>query len=342
MGPGTALILFALLLLATALVLRPRRGIAALLLRGRRANLRIEMEDALKHLYKAEYRGAEGTPESLAGALQIGQAHASRVITDLKRAGLVHEGSTARLTEEGRAYALRVIRTHRLWERYLADRTGVAPGEWHTQAEEREHFLSEADVEQLSARLGHPRYDPHGDPIPTASGELPAAVGVPLTHLEPGDCARIVHLEDEPREHYDRLVALGLSPRMTVRVLEGPSGAVDIEVGGTSVRLEDGAAQNVTVTPVPETEISTGRRRSLADLRPGETGRVMSLSPACQGIQRRRLLDLGVVPGTEIHVELSAMGGDPRAFMIRGALVALRREQQKWIRVEEDAVEGVA
>jgi DtxR family Mn-dependent transcriptional regulator len=63
-------------------------------------------------------------------------------------------------------------------------------------------------------------------------------------------------------------------------------------------------------------------------------GRVLDLSPACRGTQRRRLLDLGVVKGTEIEAELSSASGDPIAYRIRGALIGLRREQADWIRIE--------
>jgi DtxR family Mn-dependent transcriptional regulator len=74
--------------------------------------------------------------------------------------------------------------------------------------------------------------------------------------------------------------------------------------------------------------------RTLLDLEPGRVGRVLDLSPACRGSQRRRLLDLGVVKGTEIVPELVSAGGDPVAYRIRGALIALRREQAEWIRIE--------
>lgn len=332
-APAPALLIFALLLALTATVFWPGLGVFSRFRRGRRAELRVGMEDALKHLYKAEYRGSEASLDSLAGALQLGQTQASRLLAALKSAGLARNDRTAVLTDEGRTYALRIIRTHRLWERYLADRTGVAAVDWHDQAEEREHFLSADDVEELSARLGHPRYDPHGDPIPTASGELPAAIGVPLTHLEAGDEARITHLEDEPRELFDRLVKLGLAPQMPIRVLPSPPGSIYFEAGGKSIRLDAGAAQNVTVLWVPAGSISTDDQPTLASLDAGESAEVAGISPACQGIQRRRLLDLGIVPGTVLSAELSALGGDPRAFLVRGALIALRRDQQAWIRI---------
>ena len=73
---------------------------------------------------------------------------------------------------------------------------------------------------------------------------------------------------------------------------------------------------------------------TLADLGVGESARVIRISARCQGPQRRRLLDLGVVPGTEIVAELESAGGDPMAYRIRGALIALREEQASWVEVE--------
>jgi DtxR family Mn-dependent transcriptional regulator len=93
-------------------------------------------------------------------------------------------------------------------------------------------------------------------------------------------------------------------------------------------------ARNVSVRTLATGSSSDQPVSTLRDLVQGESGRVVDISPACQGSQRRRLLDLGVVPGTEIVSELVSVGGDPVAYRIRGALVALRREQAEWIRIE--------
>ena len=102
------------------------------------------------------------------------------------------------LTPEGCSYALRVIRIHRLLESYLAERTGVDESEWHQRADQMEHRVTAAEAEALSAQLGNPSYDPHGDPIPTADGVMPSRRGLPLSALKAGAVARIVHVEDEP------------------------------------------------------------------------------------------------------------------------------------------------
>ncbi len=72
----------------------------------------------------------------------------------------------------------------------------------------------------------------------------------------------------------------------------------------------------------------------LSALAPGERGEVVALAAACRGLQRRRLLDLGVVPGTLVTSELRGPSGDPTAYRIRGALIALRREQADTVYVQ--------
>lgn len=81
-------------------------------------------------------------------------------------------------------------------------------------------------------------------------------------------------------------------------------------------------------------EVATSRF-SLADIAVGETVRVTGLSPACQGPQRRRLLDLGLVRGGAVTPELVSTSKDPIAYRIRGALIALRREQASWVSVAD-------
>ena len=197
--PVIALLSFGLLALILALLLWPKRGIASRLLRLSRMTERVRLEDTLKHLYKCEYAGRDCSVDSVAGSVGVPRGRAIHLLGRLEEQGFalaVREGFV--LTEEGRDYALHIVRTHRLLERYLADRTGVLPEDWHGEAERREHMLSPEERESLAAKLGHPLYDPHGDPIPTATGDLPPLTGVPLSALGVGDVASIVHLGDEP------------------------------------------------------------------------------------------------------------------------------------------------
>jgi DtxR family Mn-dependent transcriptional regulator len=332
MDPALSLLMFAALLLALVLVFWPQAGLIARLSRYRRLEERVLIEDTLKHLYNCEYAGRRATEESLAGFLETSHGHAVRMLARAEELGFLRfENLEPVLTKEGTQYALRILRSHRLLERYLADRTGVAPADWHAEADRLEHTLSSDEAEGLASRLGHPVYDPHGDPIPTAAGEIPPMEGQPLASLDEGEIARIVHLEDEPPELFNEIVAAGLGPGMRLRLLDTSLDEVQFEAEGRVHRLSPAVASRISVLPVSdEVELPTD---TLADLRQGEAGRVLGISPVCQGPQRRRLLDLGVVPGTEIRAELVSAAGDPVAYLIRGALVALRRDQAVLIQI---------
>lgn len=70
---------------------------------------------------------------------------------------------------------------------------------------------------------------------------------------------------------------------------------------------------------------------TLRDLKPGQQAKVVNISQGCQGAERRRFMDLGIVPGTIIEAEMTSPSGDPTAYNIRGAVIALRREQAQFI-----------
>jgi DtxR family Mn-dependent transcriptional regulator len=302
--------------------------------RASRLTERVLLEDALKHVYTCESIGRVCTIESLAGQLEVSTGKAASLLSRLAESDLVRsEESGPTLTDPGRESALRLVRTHRLWERYLADRTGVPAGEWHAEAERMEHALTPDEVDALASRLGHPAWDPHGDPIPTTSGELPEVERITLAGVQPGRTVEIVHLEDEPREIYDALLADGLGLGARLDVVDRSDRTVLVRARGREWPMAGVVARNVSVRVLPEGETADEPGETLLDLRPGEAGRVVDVSPACQGSQRRRLLDLGVVKGTEIRAELRSAAGDPVAYRIRGALIALRRGQAEWIRI---------
>ena len=341
-NPVTALVVFLGLVAVGAVLVWPRVGIVARLVSSIRLTKRVLIEDTLKHLHAFEREEQPCTVHSLAGRLGVSAGRASELLNEVTARGLVAEGGGGpTLTEAGRRWALRLVRTHRLWESYLADRTGVAAEDWHAEAERVEHELTPEATDALAARLGHPRFDPHGDPIPTADGELPEPEHLSLAEAPVGSELLIIHLEDEPRETYAELLELGLGLGQRLTVEERDGSRVRVRgADGAELAVRAVSSRNVGVRPVPHhAEAGVGNpgfsasSESLADLHPGESGRVLGLAPACAGPQRRRLLDLGVVRGSVIQAELRSWGGDPVAYRISGALVALRREQANWVRV---------
>ena len=336
--PALALTVAVLLIGTGVLLLWPVRGLLWRWLRGLRATERVLIEDALKHLFDFEYKRRVANLESLSGALAVSGNRAADLLGRLEEQQLVAlEGDGYRLTAEGRKYALRVVRTHRLWERYLAEETGLGPDAWHSEAEIREHTISPEEAEALSASLGHPRFDPHGDPIPTAAGDIAPPEGRPLTELAVGELAEIVHVEDEPDAIYAQLVAEGLYPGMRVRVNEAGPQRISFEADAEEHVLAPILAANLSVLPLPQDEEMQGPFDRLSTLEVGATARVVALSPVLRGPERRRMLDLGLIPGTEVTAEMRSPSGDPTGYRIRGAVIALRREQAEQVQIEQVA-----
>jgi len=336
-GSGMSWMLWMALAVAGGLLVAcPRRGLWARLREARRLAARARREDALKHILKTEANGREATLESVSGALQLSPQKTAGVLAELESGGLISfEGGRMHLSPEGRELATQVVRAHRLWERYLADCTGLTEEQWHRQAERKEHLLSRQQTEALAAELGHPSVDPHGDAIPEPGSALPADRGASLNSLQPETPAVITHVEDEPQPLYARLAREGLRPGVKICVLERTPNTVRLWGQGREHRLSPVEAQSIGVEPLSGTSLRDLQGEVfLHQLAPGQTARVVELSPACRGLERRRLLDLGFVPGTRVTVDMASPLGDPRAYRVRGSLVALRQDQARWIRVE--------
>lgn len=324
--PFVTLVVGSAIILLAVVAFFPEKGLIARMKRTKSITKRVLIEDALKHLYHCEYSGLSCTLNSVAGKLSISEDEAAELIAKLEDMGLlISHHESLQLSSEGRSYALRIIRVHRLWERYLADETSVDETQWHHSAEEAEHKLSEADAEALAAQIGNPVFDPHGDPIPSSSGVLPDKSGKPLTDLKFGEFASIIHIEDEPDAIYQQLVAEGLYPGMQVRMLEITKERVRFTANGEECVLAPLFAKNITVAPIRFERTVEGKFRNLSSLKIGEKGTVLGISKALRGQQRRRLMDLGVVPGTEITAEMESASGDPKAYRIKEATIALRK-----------------
>ena len=322
-------------LVLAVVLLWPAQGLLWRAVRALRANDRVRIEDALKHLHDCEYQGSQGTLHSLAGALALSPRKTVELISRLESMELVTRTANGFvLTPVGRREALRIIRVHRLWERYLAEETGLAASEWHAAADAREHTLSEQEVDALAARMGFPRWDPHGDPIPTADGEIAPPLGKPFTELAVGESAEIIHVEDEPEEIYAQLVAADLHPGLRVRITEVSAQRICFEAEAEEKVLAPVLAANLTVVPVPECTPDEGSFERLSGLGLGERAKVTGFSALCRGIERRRLLDLGLIPGTTVEAEMRSAAGDPTAYRIRGAMIALRRSQADLVHVD--------
>lgn len=337
--PLLSIILGCLVLMFLGLIFWPDHG---LLIRWRRAqqlSQRVLTEDALKHIYKLEVKGEYATLQSVSGTLQISANQAAELLDEMQQLELVSmQGNHLRLTAEGASAALHVIRAHRLWERYLAEESGFHEADWHDQADIQEHRLTPEAAQNLSARLGHPTHDPHGDPIPSESGEFQPHGGQPLTAFNINDFLQIVHIEDEPETVYAQLVAEGLFPGTQLRITKISPQRIRFLANGDDHLLAPIIAANLSVSPVEnEAPIQDISKETLDMLKLGESAEIVRISGRVRGLERRRMMDMGILPGTRIQVELKGPVGDPRAYRVKGALVALRKEQASQISVRRVA-----
>jgi DtxR family Mn-dependent transcriptional regulator len=304
--------------------------------RNKQNQQRVLIEDALKYLYDCEYNNIAVKASGISKHLSVSEDNAAQLLERLEKMGLlISDENGYQLTGEGRSYALRVIRIHRLLEKYLADETGIEEKHWHKEAEKREHFVTPEEANELALKMGNPLYDPHGDPIPTVEGQLPEQKGFPLSSARPGELVQIIHIEDEPVEVYAQIAAEGLYSGMHVRLLESGNERVVFEANGEEIKLAPVFAAAISVAEIPRENVTIRKYKTLASLKQGETAEVTGISKACRGQQRRRLMDLGVVPGSIITAELVSTGGNPVAYKIRDALIALRRQHAEFIFVKD-------
>ena len=329
---------FILLIVAGLAVLAPTYGVLAQASKYRLAQARERTENALKHLLRQATEGQTASFASLQGVLRMGDRQLMALTQRLEREGLVRaEGMQFQLTPEGERVALHVLRAHRLWELYLADELGVPIDRVHEQAERAEHGLSKEQLDRLSASMGHPALDPHGDPIPSGDGRVPESPGTPLGAWPPSTPGRIVHLEDEPPLAFAQLSAEGLRLGQVVRVVERTPTRVVLSDGENEYRLAPMVAANVHVEAVTAEPASPAWPEGvipLTGLPSGASAEVVALDPAFRGFARRRLLDLGFTPGARIRSDLATFAGDPRAYRLRGTTIALRREQSDRVLVK--------
>ena len=326
------------LMLIAGLAFWPQSGLFWKLQKRQELTEKVLIEDALKYIFKCERNQKTATVESLAGALSTSLANASEILALTQSRGLVELSENSfSLTDAGKRTATQIVRAHRLWERYLADTTGFDEGDWHQKAERQEHTLSEEELDRLSASLGYPTHDPHGDPIPTRRGEWVSHGGIPLSDLALGTPSRIVHIEDEPEVIYAQIVAEELHPNMVIEVDEITANRIRFWTDDQEHVLAPIVAANISVVPLAkENHDHQIEGVPLDSLVPGQTGVVTGISSLSRGVERRRLFDLGIIPGTPIDVEMVNPSGDPTAYRIRGSVIALRSTQARLIRVNPE------
>lgn len=213
-------------------------------------------ENYLKALLALGSDGAgEVSVTALAEALGVSKPTATAMAKSLAARGLVRRERyrPLSLTAAGRDAAARVVRKHRLTEMFLVQHMGFGWEEVHAIAEQVEHVDSPRFFARMDELMGFPTHDPHGSPIPTPEGELPAvAAHQPLTEVVPGRRVRLSAVAAEDETLLTLLTRKGIALGTDLEVLER-------EPFDGSLRVRIGAGREEVVTP------SVGRCLLVAD-----------------------------------------------------------------------------
>ncbi|MCT2087214.1 metal-dependent transcriptional regulator [Microbacterium enclense] len=204
-------------------------------------------DDYLKAIYHhTEWQDDPITPSQLAGVLGLAPSSVTEMVKKLAAQGLVSHRpyGPVSLTPAGDRRAASVIRRHRLIETWLVREFRYSWDEVHDEAEVLEHSLSDRLLEGIDERLGRPRFDPHGDAIPDATGAVHREPFVLLGDAASGHSGRVLRVSDRDPELLRALVARRIDVGHELEVVSRDV----VRADGVEVSLPDGAGASVWLT----------------------------------------------------------------------------------------------
>jgi len=186
------------------------------------AQLSFTEENYLKAIYSISERNEsfDTSTNEIAERIKTKPPTVSDMLRKLTEKKLVsyEKYKRVQLTKTGKQLAILIIRKHRLWEVFLCDKLQFAWDEVHEIAEQLEHIHSEQLILRLEKFLGFPKYDPHGDPIPSASGELKQMQRSVLSEVEEGKGCQVVGVKDSSTVflQYLQQINIGIGTKIKV------------------------------------------------------------------------------------------------------------------------------
>ena len=214
------------------------------------------VEDYLKAIYKLEATlDGKGVPTSkLAAEMGVANASVTNMVKRLSDLGMVTYESYygSKLTESGRKIALEMIRHHRLLELYLAEMLGYSWDQVHDEAEKLEHHISEQFEDKISELLNDPKFDPHGDPIPTKDGLMPELGLKPLSNVDINKSFEVRRVKNQTPDLLRYLDEHGLTPgaEVIIKKKEPFDGPLELSVDGNKITLGYKIATDILVKDV--------------------------------------------------------------------------------------------
>jgi DtxR family transcriptional regulator, Mn-dependent transcriptional regulator len=210
------------------------------------------VENFLKTVYTLQQQGQERvSTNSLAKALNILAPSVTDMARRMADQGLIdyRKYYGIRLTNEGEAVALRVLRRHRLIESYLVQELDYDLPSVHDDADRLEHVVSERFIQAIDAKLGHPIIDPHGEPIPAADGSITRRNLLPLTQIEDDSQAQVSRLLANDPKMLEYVLERGFELGTTVKIIDRApfDGPITVLVNGQERIIGRSVAAHILV-----------------------------------------------------------------------------------------------
>ena len=180
-------------------------------------------ENYLKAIFKLSQKTTDGvSTNAIAEALETKASSVTDTVKKLSEKKLINykKYQGVNLTKKGQKVAVSIIRNHRLWEFFLVEKLNFKWDEVHDLAEDLEHINSEKLTDQLDAFLEHPKYDPHGDPIPDKDGNINRHQDITLVDLRPEEHGVVVGVKEHSKSYLNYLENIDLVLGTDIKVLQ--------------------------------------------------------------------------------------------------------------------------
>jgi DtxR family transcriptional regulator, Mn-dependent transcriptional regulator len=209
-------------------------------------------ENYLKVIYHLSNLSPKGVnTNAIAAMLDTKASSVTDMLKKLSEKDWIHyqKYQGVSLTDKGKLNAKIIVRKHRLWEVFLVDKLGFAWDEVHEVAEELEHIKSEKLINQLDQLLNFPSFDPHGDPIPNAKGEIKKIEKQLVSEIEVGKTITCVGVKDTSVDFLQYLNKLNISLGTKMKVIDKEpfDGTLKIEINNSVLVISDKIANNLYV-----------------------------------------------------------------------------------------------
>lgn len=209
-------------------------------------------ENYLKAIWAISLNNAsKASTNAIADEISTSAASVSDMLKKLQDKELIkyEKYQGVELSEKGNNLATSIIRKHRLWETFLVKKMNFNWGEVHDLAEQLEHIQSPELVDRLDSFLGFPKFDPHGEPIPTREGEIPAINTIPLSQLELGTQGKVMGVTIDEKSFLDYLTKLDISIGTKIKILEKNDfdQSLEIKIDDTNQHISNNVAEHLLI-----------------------------------------------------------------------------------------------